>query len=798
MIQAQVLRSISLVFFMMLASPAWSALTGIYVEYWVPPAGNPCGTNPASPGDGWFPVPGFPNRGATCPGFGTPQSGLAYGSPVTFTGNSGTTYRVFAVDPDQTIGNITVNGSGYTLLVGRSNFSSPPFTDPLFPLPVAGGGAVGTINAFFGTVQIRVTNSVGSVGAGSVVRIDSRGSTSSVSSAGVVNTVRAPRINGPVTGTQIDNVIVLNWDSGPTVQDLTSAITATSGNIGQVNATGARILGNITADNGGISSVLSTVAVGPASGSPVTVRAKNGSLDVTAPSINANIDVRFGGGTGVVRTLSCTGNFQGSLTAAGIGVSGSGGFTVSGNLLANIDVSGGLQRAFSVGGSTTSSQLRIAGTIAQAMTFTSGVSSPAVTFGAVSAAVNFGTGLSGALTVQSTQAGSSITSTGSASSGSVIRVLGDHAGALTFGGGLNGLVLIDGSLASTGSITTGSISAPGLPGQIIINGAGTSGQWLGNVRVGGTGGLVVGPPSDYSTLSSVLGGGAIGLVPFALHDEDCSPISGASLSAAAAPRGATSGGGAAVPIRLRHYGPVTWDPLNGDPYRVERRPLAPVPADIWTDESACFTQTRDSLNPTIILLTPALDEVLHPGFEYRAVLRQSGSPASNVLRCELPSGARPAVADQTPAYAITVGVACLGDANSDGVVNFSDVTSVLANFGSASTGCLDLVCGDSNRDGVVNFTDNTTTLASFGNTCPENASVPCEVFPIPGGDEGGEGLMAGGANPGVVAILEALSAMGYQGIDDFVSAIAAMTPEERNAEVQRLGRMLMDASEPTE
>lgn len=62
-------------------------------------------------------------------------------------------------------------------------------------------------------------------------------------------------------------------------------------------------------------------------------------------------------------------------------------------------------------------------------------------------------------------------------------------------------------------------------------------------------------------------------------------------------------------------------------------------------------------------------------------------------------------------------VACPGDTNGDGVVNFTDITTVLANFG--STGPADcLSAGDANGDGVVNFTDVTVVLANFGSTCP--------------------------------------------------------------------------------
>lgn len=54
---------------------------------------------------------------------------------------------------------------------------------------------------------------------------------------------------------------------------------------------------------------------------------------------------------------------------------------------------------------------------------------------------------------------------------------------------------------------------------------------------------------------------------------------------------------------------------------------------------------------------------------------------------------------------------CTGDANNDGVVNFGDITNVLANFGTRN------VAGDADNNGDVNFADITAVLANFGSTC---------------------------------------------------------------------------------
>jgi uncharacterized delta-60 repeat protein len=58
---------------------------------------------------------------------------------------------------------------------------------------------------------------------------------------------------------------------------------------------------------------------------------------------------------------------------------------------------------------------------------------------------------------------------------------------------------------------------------------------------------------------------------------------------------------------------------------------------------------------------------------------------------------------------------CTGDADGDRVVAFSDITSVLANFGASGQA---FGPGDSDGSATVNFADVTTTLANFGVPCP--------------------------------------------------------------------------------
>ncbi len=55
---------------------------------------------------------------------------------------------------------------------------------------------------------------------------------------------------------------------------------------------------------------------------------------------------------------------------------------------------------------------------------------------------------------------------------------------------------------------------------------------------------------------------------------------------------------------------------------------------------------------------------------------------------------------------------CPGDTNGDGVVNFSDLNAVLADFGNSGD-----LPGDVNGDGVVNFEDLNLVLSAFGTKC---------------------------------------------------------------------------------
>ena len=62
---------------------------------------------------------------------------------------------------------------------------------------------------------------------------------------------------------------------------------------------------------------------------------------------------------------------------------------------------------------------------------------------------------------------------------------------------------------------------------------------------------------------------------------------------------------------------------------------------------------------------------------------------------------------------VVAGIACPGDTNGDGVVNFADLNTVLGEFGLSGSG----LAGDLNDDGMVNFADLNEVLANFGISC---------------------------------------------------------------------------------
>jgi hypothetical protein len=185
--------------------------------------------------------------------------------------------------------------------------------------------------------------------------------------------------------------------------------------------------------------------------------------------------------------------------------------------------------------------------------------------------------------------------------GGVARTLGFNT--MSIGGSLVGELALKGanpfpsgktitighSLASTGEITVATGSDLG--GQVIINKNDSGGTWA-------SGGEVIANPSGsspitltapaYATLSSTLGGGAVGLASYQIHDADCVPANG---STGEPPLDNT--------LRVRWYGPLQW--TTGDPVTVYYRLN---PGHSWTDITGDFDFEINPANPRELIVTP--------------------------------------------------------------------------------------------------------------------------------------------------------------------------------------------------
>jgi hypothetical protein len=97
----------------------------------------------------------------------------------------------------------------------------------------------------------------------------------------------------------------------------------------------------------------------------------------------------------------------------------------------------------------------------------------------------------------------------------------NHFGTIELTGPMsNASIITVGASASAGSANRFIFPAGGLRGQVVVNGANTSGVWDGTATVGG---VALSPSVVYANLSADLGGGAIGAGTYSHHREDSVP-----------------------------------------------------------------------------------------------------------------------------------------------------------------------------------------------------------------------------------------------------------------------------------
>lgn len=236
----------------------------------------------------------------------------------------------------------------------------------------------------------------------------------------------------------------------------------------------------------------------------------------------------------------------------------------------------------------------------------------------------------------------------------------------------------------------------GLTGQITFNADGEGdGAWTSPVYIGPVDDpetpVLDGPDYDASALD--LGGGSIGLVPFALHETSCSPVNGGVLYIEQ-PRSLEG-------LKLRHYGPVKM--AGADVVRLSRRPIGDSgPFEPFTATIALDVDNDDA--NTLVLGPTGLAAALSQAYEYQI------EPGPD-LRCDAVQS--PAVKWAQP-YRFTVEFVeaqCPADLNGDAMVNSDDLFELLGDWGASNS------AADLDASGLVNADDLFLLLGQWG-SCP--------------------------------------------------------------------------------
>ncbi len=237
----------------------------------------------------------------------------------------------------------------------------------------------------------------------------------------------------------------------------------------------------------------------------------------------------------------------------------------------------------------------------------------------------------------------------------------------------------------------------GFSGQIIVNADNhDDGTLTTPIYLGPEGDpdriLLEGP--HYTRSAQSMGGGSVGLVPFALHDESCVPANGEEVQ--------SDNEIGLDEVRLRHYGPVQLG--SSGPVTVKRRPVDST-GSYTTIPSAQLAFDIDSSDPnTLIVSFVSPDQGFERGFEYRI------TPTSDLM-CAV--SASPAVEWDEPYVISIVDLPCTGDLNLDGTVDINDIFLIIGYWGSVGQ---NNAAADLTDDGMVDINDIFAALGHWG-TC---------------------------------------------------------------------------------
>jgi hypothetical protein len=246
---------------------------------------------------------------------------------------------------------------------------------------------------------------------------------------------------------------------------------------------------------------------------------------------------------------------------------------------------------------------------------------------------------------------------------------------VTVGGDLTGtLSLGNGMSADGGSLT---VAAGGMVGQVILN-ADNSGPnpWNGPIKVGSSELL----PRPYYNNTGI-GGGAVGLVPYYLHYNDCTP------TAVKVNEDANTGldgwsncngwhvdevlltGQSIGEVTLHHYGPIEREG-TGMPVTVKRRALAQLNCT-WEDVTDSFTHT---MHPGDHKREIRVEGPFDPGYSYR--IEPKPDTETSYLYCGGLDAAVGKVALKH--YDFVMRVRLIQDITENGLLESDDITAWMA------------------------------------------------------------------------------------------------------------------------
>lgn len=183
----------------------------------------------------------------------------------------------------------------------------------------------------------------------------------------------------------------------------------------------------------------------------------------------------------------------------------------------------------------------------------------------------------------------------------MVITVADHISTdVLVGGSLNGDIVIE--------------NDDRLEGQVVINAANGSGDWVGDVTIHSD--TLSGP--NYTQTSAEIGGGAVGLAPFNFHATNCIPADNTTVTSEPSS------------VILSHYGPVEKYGSTSIAELTIIRHLTTSPCALCDETVTGDFTWGYAANGRDIVITPEEGEAFEDGYDYHITPVVSGD---TVLRC---------------------------------------------------------------------------------------------------------------------------------------------------------------------